>query len=279
MDPSTLLAGGDWGGDPRDCDLAGHGREEGLAMEQSRPCRDGQSLSPYIRSQRKVISQMTGKFSIHRYLDPGETLGEVLFGLIMVLTFTVGARLLMEKEGLDARELIVAAVGCNIAWGVIDAVLFMLGALFYRSQRARFYRALRGARNDAEALATVRVEFSLEDEPLAILPEDRARLHQSIVALTAQAVPARAHLLPRDFVGAFVVFALVSATALPGVIPFLLLGDSELALRLSNLVLILLLFVVGYWWAHYTDARPWRVGLSVMLLGVGLVLVAIALGG
>ena len=206
-------------------------------------------------------------------------MGEVLFGLIMVLTFTVGARLLMEEEGLDARELIVAAVGCNIAWGVIDAVLFMLGALFYRGQRARFYRALRNARNDAEALATVREEFSLEDEPLAILPEDRVRLHQSILALTAQAVPARARLLPRDFAGAFAVFALVSATALPGVIPFLLLGDSELALRLSNLVLILLLFVVGYWWAHYTDARPWRVGLSVMLLGVGLVLVAIALGG
>lgn len=222
---------------------------------------------------------MTSKFSIHRYLDPGETLGEVLFGLIMVLTFTVGARLLLEEEGLDARELIIAAVGCNIAWGVIDAVLFLLGALFYRSQRARFYRALLSARDDAEALARIREEFALEDEPLAIRPEDRAHLHQSILVLAAQAAPARAHLLPRDFVGAFVVFALVSATALPGVIPFLVLGDSELALRLSNLVLILLLFVVGYWWAHYTDARPWRVGLTVMLLGLGLVLIAIPLGG
>ena len=58
-----------------------------------------------------------------------------------------------------------------------------------------------------------------------------------------------------------------------------MLGHAELALRVSNLVLILLLFVVGYWWAHYTDARPWRVGLSVMLLGLGMVLVAVALGG
>jgi hypothetical protein len=222
---------------------------------------------------------MTGKASIHRYLDPGETLGEVLFGLIMVLTFTVGAGLLLEEEGFDARELIVATVGCNVAWGVIDAVLFLLGILFQRSRRARFYNALRGVADDAAALATIREEFSLEDEPLVALPEDRARFHQAIRDLTAHAAPARARLLPRDLVGAFVVFALVSATALPGVLPFFLLGNSELALRLSNLVLILLLFVVGYWWAHYTDARPWRVGLGVMLLGIALVLVAIPLGG
>ena len=222
---------------------------------------------------------MMGRFGIHDHLDPGEALGEVLFGLIMVLTFTIGARLLAASEGIDTTELVVGAVGCNIAWGVIDAVLFVLASLFYRSQRARFYRALRGARNEAEALAIVQEEFALADEPLAILPEDRTRLYQSILALSARAAPARARLKRRDFSAALVVFVLVSATAAPGVIPFLLLEDSDLALRLSNFVLVLLLFVAGYWWAHYTDARPWRVGLTVMLLGLSMVLIAVALGG
>jgi hypothetical protein len=95
---------------------------------------------------------------IQRYLDPGDALGEVLFGLIMVLTFTVGARLLFA-EGFDTTELVVGAVGCNIAWGVIDAVLFVLGSLFHRSRRARFYRALRNAPNDADALARIQQEF------------------------------------------------------------------------------------------------------------------------
>jgi hypothetical protein len=222
---------------------------------------------------------MTGHSLIHRYLDPGEALGEVLFGLIMVLTFTVGARLITTEVQLDARELVVAAVGCNIAWGVIDAVLFVLGSLFYRSQRARFYRALRTARNEAEALSTIREEFGLEDEPLAVRPEDRARLYDSILAVSAHAHPARGRLHWRDFFAALVVFALVSASALPGVVPFLLIDDSDLALRLSNSVLVLLLFLVGYWWAHYTDARPWKVGAAVTLLGVAMVLVAVALGG
>lgn len=222
---------------------------------------------------------MTDKAIVQRYLDPGEALGEVLFGLIMVLSFTVGARLLPAGEGFDATELVVAAIGCNVAWGVIDAVLFMLGTLFYRSQRARFFRSLRNASSEAEALAAVQDEIGLEDEPLAIRPEDRARLYGAILTLSAHAAPVRARLRRRDFAAALVVFLLVSATAIPGVIPFILLQDSDLALRVSNAVLILLLFVGGYRWGRYTDTRPWRVGLTAMLLGVAMVLVAVALGG
>jgi hypothetical protein len=188
---------------------------------------------------------MTSKSAIHDYLDPGETLAEVLFGLIMVLTITVGAGIISASEELDTHKLVATAVGCNIAWGVIDAVLFVLGGLFYRSQRARFFRELRSARSEAEALAAIQEEFGLEEEPLAVLSEDRVRLYQSILALSAHATPARVGVRRRDFVSAFVVFALVSATALPGVIPFLLLEDSYLALRVSNVLLILLLFLVG----------------------------------
>ena len=66
---------------------------------------------------------MIYKSVIHRYLDPSESLAEVL-GLIMVLTIIVGAELITANNQLDAHRLIVAVVGCNVAWGVIDAVLF-----------------------------------------------------------------------------------------------------------------------------------------------------------
>ena len=222
---------------------------------------------------------MTYRSPIHDYLDPGETLAEVLFGLIMVLTITTGAGIISGSEDLDAHKLVVAAVGCNIAWGVIDAVLFVLGSLFHRRRRARFFRELRGARGEADALAAIQEEFGLEEEPLAVLQEDRTRLYKSILALSAHAKPARVRLRQRDLVSALIVFALVSATALPGVVPLLLLPDPYLALRLSNVVLILLLLVVGYWWAQYTDARPWRAAVIVLFLGVSMVVVAVALGG
>jgi hypothetical protein len=215
--------------------------------------------------------------AIHHSLDPGETLGELMFGIIMVLTFTMGARLLTDE--LTARELVIAALGCNIAWGIIDAVLFLLGTLYYRSQRLRLFRTLREARSDTEALKTIEEAFGLEDRPFVVRPADRGQFYQSILLLTAQAVPARVALTPQDYVNAFVIFVLVSATAVPGVIPFFVFKDVHVALRISNFVLILLLFIVGYRWAQYTDAVPWQVGLGVTLLGVSMVCVAIALGG
>src|SRR5882724_4075303 len=122
---------------------------------------------------------MIRRLAIHRYLDPGETLGEVLGGFVMALTFTLGARLLTADGQLEAHELVVPIVGCNIAWGVIDATLFVLNSLFYRSRHARFFRALKSAGSEAEALAAIEEEFGLEDEPLAVHPEDRTRLYQS----------------------------------------------------------------------------------------------------
>ena len=217
--------------------------------------------------------------AIHRYVDPGETLGEVLFGLIMVLTFTVGARLLTGEDGLDTHQLIVGAIGCNVAWGVIDGTLFALDSLFKRSRRARFYRGLKSAGSGPQALAALREEFGLEDEPLTIQQEDRLRLYQSMLVLSDHAQLARVGLRARDFVSACVIVVLVSATALPGVVPLLLIKDPNQALRVSNFVLIGLLFIVGYWWAQYTDARPWSVGATITLLGLSLVLVAVLLGG
>jgi VIT family len=222
---------------------------------------------------------MIRSLPIHRYLDPGETLGEVLGGFIMALTFTLGARLLTADGQLEAHDLVVAIIGCNVAWGVIDATLFVLNNLFYRSRRAHFYRALKSVRNEAEALAAVEEEFGLEEEPVIVHSEDRTALYQSLLAMSVRATPATAGLRRQDFVSAFIVFVLVSATAVPGVIPLLLFADSNFALHVSNWLLILLLFVVGYWWGRYTDSPSWRVGLTAMLLGMFMVLVAVALGG
>ena len=74
-------------------------------------------------------------------------------------------------------------------------------------------------------------------------------------------------------------FWLVFLTALPAALPFLVIRDAQIAMRVSNAVLIGLLFYVGWRWAGYTGASPWRTGLFMALLGVALVVVAIALGG
>lgn len=216
---------------------------------------------------------------IHRFLDPGDALGEILFGIIMSLTFTVGARFFLAKGEFDRNELIVGALGCNIAWGVIDAVLYVLGNTFFRSQRARFYRALRDAPDEKSALAAVEDQFGLEDEPLNIPAEDRARLYQAIAIIGRRATPARIHITRDDLVAAFLVFALVTFTAIPLIIPFLVIQSESLAIRVANTVQVVLLFIGGWRWGSYTDLAPWKVGLAVTALGIGMSMMNVLLGG
>jgi len=217
--------------------------------------------------------------AIHHYLDPGDALGEVMFGIIMTLTFTVGARFFLVAEEFDRNELIIGAVGCNVAWGVIDAVLFVVGTLFFRSQRARFYRTLRSTMDDGKALAVVADHFGLEDEPLAIASAERDKLYAAILALGRSTAPAPVRVRGSDLTAAFLIFALVTLAALPSVLPLLVIEDPNTALRVSNAIQVALLFLGGYRWGSYTDISPWKVGLSIAILGAGMCVLAVFLGG
>ena len=82
-----------------------------------------------------------------------------------------------------------------------------------------------------------------------------------------------------DWAGAFAVFLMVVISTFPVVIPFLVLGDARLALRISYAVAILMLFCCGYVFGIHSGLRPWAAGLSMVAFGSALVGVAIALGG
>ncbi|MBX5150198.1 VIT family protein [Rhizobium lentis] len=212
-------------------------------------------------------------------IDPGDALGEVLFGLIMALTLTVGSRLVFEEEGLDAPELIVATVGCNVAWGIIDAVLFVLGTTFYKSRRLRLFRQIKAAGSETAALNMLAKEFPIEEAPFSAKAADADPLYRSLLTLARRADPVRASLSKNDLLAALAVVFLVSVTSIPAVTPLLLIDSAHLALRVSNLFLIMLLFVTGYAWAKFSGGRPFYAGMTMTCLGLLLVAIAVALGG
>ena len=49
-----------------------------------------------------------------RVLEPSERIAEVLFGLIMVLTFT-GSLSVTEAARADIQAMLIGALGCNVA--------------------------------------------------------------------------------------------------------------------------------------------------------------------
>jgi hypothetical protein len=215
---------------------------------------------------------------IDRYLDPSESLLEILFGLVMALTMTAGARLLSEPATLDRPELVIALAGCNVAWGVIDAVFYLLGSLFNRNRRVRLVRELQAATNDNQAIALIRDEFDLKGEP-PTCAEDRVAFHRSVLELLRHAGAERAQFTQAELIAAGIILVLVSLAAVPGLIPLLLIAHMDTALRVANALQVVLLFAIGYRWARYSGAPGWRGALIVGVLGVVLVLIAIALGG
>ena len=89
----------------------------------------------------------------------------------------------------------------------------------------------------------------------------------------------RTKLTKEDLYGATACFWLVFISCLPAALPFLFFSRPHLALRVSNFLLIALLFLVGQKWAQYAGTNRLLAGIAMVALGLVLVGVAILLGG
>jgi hypothetical protein len=211
-------------------------------------------------------------------LDPGERMGELLFGLIMVLTFTLGAGIELAGDRDETRSLLIAALGCNAAWGIIDGALYLMARLSERGRLHRLVEAIRRTPERERALALISRELG-ERLPSVVRPDMRAALGAHILDHMGEAELAPNRVTADDLWAALAVCWLVFLTALPAVLPFVVLRDAQIAMRFSNAILIGLLAFVGWRWAAYTGGSRWGTAVLMAAIGVALVVVAIALGG
>lgn len=215
---------------------------------------------------------------VARHLSEGERLGELLFGLIMTLTFTLTAGFVVGTERDAVRELLVATIGCNIAWGIIDGGLLIIGRVFDRGRLKRLGAAIRGTKDEKAAVAAVAAELDETLEPLA-KQDSRDALYREVVRRVRSGETLDAGVRGEDWLAAIAVFWLVFFASLPAALPFLFIDEPWTALRVSNAILLALLFFIGYRWAGYTTVKPWRAAVAMTAIGIALVATAIALGG
>ena len=213
--------------------------------------------------------------STRRLLDPVDRISEVLFGLIMALTFTCSMSA-AEAGREDVRTLLIGAIGCNIAWGLIDAVIFLLVSLTERARGIAMLKALR--RNDDPQAARSIIKDALPPVLADALTEGELdQLHQKLGRLCEP--PTRPKLGRDDYLAAAGVFLLVFLATLPVVIPFMLMQDAVTALRVSNGIALVMLFFAGWSFGRYAQHRPVGMGVTMTLIGTALVAITIALGG
>jgi hypothetical protein len=213
-----------------------------------------------------------------RHLDPASRLGEILFGLIMVLTVTLTASFTVADGRKGVRQLLLAAIGSNVAWGIIDASMYIMNAMVVRRGKIRLVKAVQRASDAKAALLLVkdRVEPELQE---LIGPEKAEAFSKSVLPHIVGAQITERILTKEDFYGALASFWLVFVSCLPAAIPFLIFSEPQVALRVSNFLLIAGLFYVGQKWADYAGKSRVAVGLAMVAVGLILVGVAILLGG
>jgi len=213
--------------------------------------------------------------SAKRVLDPIDRVSEILFGLIMVLTFT-GTLGAAEAGHEDVHIMLVGALGCNLAWGIIDAVFYLMGCLADQGRGIKALKALRKTGDPQQAHGLI--ADALPPLIASVLkPAEFEEIRARLIQLPEQ--PLRARLSKGDWLGAAGVLLLVFLSTFPVAIPFMLLEDAVLALRISNAIAIVMLFLMGYVFGRLTERNPWAVGLFMVLFGILLVVMTIALGG
>lgn len=208
-------------------------------------------------------------------LSPVDRIAEILFGLIMVLTFT-GAISVSNDGRQEVRDLLWAALGCNVAWGLVDAIMYWMNVLIDRGRAANSIRQLMREQDLAKCRSLIKDEMP---PGVAALISDTEvdRIIQEVKRLPA---PGNTDLLTiKDLVSGIQIFLLVFLCTLPVALPFVFIHELGVALRVSNGIALLLLFAGGFRLARYAGFRPWLTALAYMLIGVALVSLTMALGG
>ena len=209
-------------------------------------------------------------------LDTVERVSEMCFGLFMALTFVGAVSVATAGQEDPARTMLAAALGCNLAWGMVDAVMYLVRTITNRGRRITTVRAVRSAPDAAAGVRVLREALP----PLAQTVLGDAEIEAvraRIVAATG--LPDKPHLRGEDWAGAVGIFLLVVAPTFPVALPFVIIKDLPLAMLISRVLTITMLFGGGYALGRFAGYGGWKEGLSMTALGLALTAAIIALGG
>jgi hypothetical protein len=212
---------------------------------------------------------------MHRYLTTAETLTEAIFGLLMAMTITNTLWYVLDvSESQLAATAFVAALGCNIAWGLADGTLMVLRDYY---DRARFARMLERGKGD---LSEDDLHSELEDSVIGVLDaEGQKDIEDALLRYAAKKGQLEYRLRARDLLDVLVCVALNVLMVFPIVLPFALLPTAKDAILASNAIGITILFCIGFAWAKDSFRNRLTAGAVMALIGMALATILVLLGG
>jgi hypothetical protein len=208
-------------------------------------------------------------------LDTVDRVSELCFGLFMALTFvgTVSAVTAGEDAG---QKMLYTALGCNLAWGLADALMFVVRTVTDRGRRLTLALSIKHA-PDADAGRRV-LRGALPKFMRSILSDESLEEIRLSLAATTN-LPDRSRLVRGDFVGALGVFLIIVLSTFPVALPFIIFRDVPTALLVSRALTLVILFCCGLALGRHAGWSRWKAAFSMTAFGVLLTMAIIALGG
>ena len=208
-------------------------------------------------------------------LDPIDRISEGWFGLIIVLTFTCSIS--VKNSGHEeVVKMILPAFGCNVAWGILDAFMYLETCFTQRARTLSLQRSLH--RNPDPEMACQTIADAIPPVIVSVMSrQDLDSLRTRLMSLPE--VDAKPSITGHEWLEGLSVFLAVFLSTFPVAAPFLFIADPRLAIRVSNGIALLMLFLAGYAFGKYAHYHPWRMGFWMALFGVVLVAITVLLGG
>ncbi len=209
-----------------------------------------------------------------RLLDPVDRVSEIIFGLIMAVTI-LGSLSIATAGKEEMRTVTAAALGCNLAWGLVDAVMYLVRTATGRARNRALSKGILHADGEAAYRLMLR---ALPDHIAALVgPDESEGMRRRLLGLQLEGRPL---LKAKDYVEAVGVFAFVVLATFPVALPFLVTNDPATALHLSQGIAVIMLFFAGFALGRHAGyARPLLPGLAMAVFGVVLIAAVKALGG
>jgi VIT1/CCC1 family predicted Fe2+/Mn2+ transporter len=206
-------------------------------------------------------------------IEPIDRVCEIVFGVLMALSFT-GALSVATAGSQEVRTMTFTALGCNLAWGLVDAVMYLIRTATERRRKVTLLARLRATQDKPESHRLI-ADALPQLYASIVQPAVLDALRQGLLTVRVPAV----RLDGKDYAAAFGIFALVVLATFPVVVPFMFISKVVLALRVSNALAVITLFIGGFALGRYTGGRPLAYGLAMSGIGVALLAIIIALGG
>ena len=204
---------------------------------------------------------------------------EAIYAVIIAMTFTSILRGHVAIDESAYLDVVYPALFCCIAWGIADGLFYAWERRYNIRMENEIIDLSRSVENKGDAIPLIKEQ--LDDTILRnIKDEKRTELYRKLLVYLADGGMKRSPSRSDAFSIILGASLISTAAGIAVVIPFFLLENVRAALNVSNVIGILMLFVIG-WYRAYEKSTLDRMimGFGTAIIGIVIAVVTILLGG